>query len=494
MAGFQAPEAATLNSAAPESAQASGWLKKRGRVNTALKQRWFVLEDGVLSYFSGTTAHMDLKGSISLANAQVQAGKQGFCINLIAASGRTYVLEARNLEDYKYWLTSLQRATTTVGVKFTPSYESPPPSSPSEAGTPSPRKRQNTVLATAQPKLQEFNLHGDRSPPVSRVPPPPSPPPAPVPPPQQPASVPAPRPQALDISDSPASSSATSAAAAAAAPASTPRQAHDASSSAVSSSPAAASSSSPAAASSSSGVAAVPNGRLVWLPVEDEDAWVAASVEKLGKGQVRATRLRAPPGVSLTLMLSEEELVQLLPVSGSLEEPVADLTQLESISTAAVLHTLRQRHASQHVYTAVGPIILALNPFAATAECSPERLAQLALVDDPDSLPPHVFNTARSAYSVMQRTGGPQAILISGESGAGKTETAKIVMSSIAKLSKSSAQSTSLALKSGLLLEAFGCARRAARHTICSSTPCILHHPSTPPPIQRVLPPCHRSS
>ena len=215
---------------------------------------------------------------------------------------------------------------------------------------------------------------------------------------------------------------------------------------------------SPAAISATNSTLFGDGARLVWLPVSDEDAWVAAEVSgpAAAGGAVQVKRLHAPDGVARNMTITQAELDDLMPVSGRLDTPVADLTHLETISTAAVLHTLRQRHAAQHIYTAVGPIILALNPFAPTAECTPQRLAELAACEEPDTLPPHVFSIARSAYTVLSRTGGSQAILISGESGAGKTETAKIVMSCLAQLSSSSAHATSVALESGLLLEAFG--------------------------------------
>ena len=177
-----------------------------------------------------------------------------------------------------------------------------------------------------------------------------------------------------------------------------------------------------------------------------------------------ATRLHAPDGVPLELTLDDEEARALLPAGGDVDEPVGDLTQLESISTGAVLHTLRRRHAAREIYTAIGGIVLALNPFGPTDACAPETLRWLAAQPDPDVLPPHVFNVARSAYTVMAHTGGPQAILVSGESGAGKTETAKLCMGCLARLSCSPAASTTLALESGVLLEAFGNATTVMNH------------------------------
>lgn len=171
--------------------------------------------------------------------------------------------------------------------------------------------------------------------------------------------------------------------------------------------------------------------------------------------------------------------------------PPADLIDLPSISTATVLHTLRLRHGADQIYTAIGPVIsernrlaaitpqtfaartmcfnplltpyclawaVAMNPFRKTAESSPERIQELLRVPA-EELPPHIFNVARSAYSVMCATGGAQSILISGESGAGKTESAKLCLACLAKLSSSPAAVTATALESGLLLESFGNAR-----------------------------------
>ncbi len=114
-------------------------------------------------------------------------------------------------------------------------------------------------------------------------------------------------------------------------------------------------------------------------------------------------------------------------------------------------------------------MLIAINPFKKTAECSAERIDALIGADSPDTDPPHVYRVSRSAYSVMCATGGAQSILISGESGAGKTEAAKLCMLCLARLSSPAdadaeaeaarSSSTSAALDAGLVLEAFGNAK-----------------------------------
>ena len=202
------------------------------------------------------------------------------------------------------------------------------------------------------------------------------------------------------------------------------------------------------------------DAHAIWLATDDADAWVHASVEHRGNGVVatRAAYATSPclqPSFEVKLSSAEFESMSPAPVHFV---PPSNLTDLESISTASVLHTLRLRHMADEIYTAVNEVIIAVNPFKPTSATSKERI-DLLLRQKPDELPPHVFNVARSAYSVMCATGRPQCILISGESGAGKTETAKIAMTCLAQLSSSPDAATQSALESGLLLEAFGNAK-----------------------------------
>ena len=198
----------------------------------------------------------------------------------------------------------------------------------------------------------------------------------------------------------------------------------------------------------------------VWASVDDEDCVVLATVEERFGGSVHLSRLHAPPGVEKTLVIPEEEFGSYLAATGDLDTPVDDLVKLNDVNQGALLHTLRQRYARDDVYTAIGPILMAVNPFKKLDICSSTTIARMAAEARPtDELPPHIFKTVKAAYSGMVGDGKPQSILISGESGAGKTETAKLCMSCLVEISESSGSSTQAALESAALLEAFGNAR-----------------------------------
>ena len=137
---------------------------------------------------------------------------------------------------------------------------------------------------------------------------------------------------------------------------------------------------------------------------------------------------------------------------------VADLITLPYLNEPAILDALRMRTDAGLVYTNVGTILLAINPFKplpqlySTKALHEYRVNGAARAGAPDSttaLPPHVYAVAEAAYrsmrsSMVDRASGggaageikaDQSILVSGESGAGKTETTKILMQYLAVVS-----------------------------------------------------------
>ncbi|KAF4759053.1 hypothetical protein FOZ63_030865 [Perkinsus olseni] len=108
----------------------------------------------------------------------------------------------------------------------------------------------------------------------------------------------------------------------------------------------------------------------------------------------------------------------------------SDVTMQTHIDEANILHNMEVRYGEDLVYTYVSSVLLAVNPYKQLG--GEERMAEY-WQKPPHTMPPHPYAIAEAAYRNFISTQRSQAILISGESGAGKTETAKIVASYLAK-------------------------------------------------------------
>lgn len=115
----------------------------------------------------------------------------------------------------------------------------------------------------------------------------------------------------------------------------------------------------------------------------------------------------------------------ILPANPDILDGVDDLTQLSYLNEPSILYNLQNRHSHNAIYTKAGPVILAVNPFKNVPLYGHEFIHdyQHKLKNSP-----HVYAITDNAFSKMMRDEVNQSILISGESGAGKTETAKYAM------------------------------------------------------------------
>ena len=115
-----------------------------------------------------------------------------------------------------------------------------------------------------------------------------------------------------------------------------------------------------------------------------------------------------------------------------------DLTALSYLHEPAVLHNLKVRFVeSRLIYTYSGIILVAINPYKQLPIYG-DAIIHAYSGQNMGDMDPHIFAVAEEAYKQMARNGKNQSIIVSGESGAGKTVSARYTMRYFATVSKSS--------------------------------------------------------
>ncbi|KAK4569767.1 Myosin type-2 heavy chain 1 [Recurvomyces mirabilis] len=105
-----------------------------------------------------------------------------------------------------------------------------------------------------------------------------------------------------------------------------------------------------------------------------------------------------------------------------------DLTNLSHLNEPAVLQAIKLRYAQKEIYTYSGIVLIATNPFARVDSLYVPGMVQVYAGKHRSSQAPHLFAIAEEAFAEMLRDGRNQTIVVSGESGAGKTVSAKYIM------------------------------------------------------------------
>uniref|UniRef100_A0A914EE04 Uncharacterized protein n=2 Tax=Acrobeloides nanus TaxID=290746 RepID=A0A914EE04_9BILA len=137
----------------------------------------------------------------------------------------------------------------------------------------------------------------------------------------------------------------------------------------------------------------------------------------------------------------------------------ADLCMLPELTEQTLLDNLRDRFNSGHIYTYIGPILVAVNPFNFFPIYNPKYARLYCQSRRLGALPPHIFAIADITYHNMLRIKENQCVVISGESGSGKTESTNFLLHHLTTLSQKGSSGTTVEqtlLSAGPVLEAFG--------------------------------------
>ncbi|KAJ3137896.1 Myosin type-2 heavy chain 1 [Physocladia obscura] len=174
-------------------------------------------------------------------------------------------------------------------------------------------------------------------------------------------------------------------------------------------------------------------GTKVWF-ADDVEGWIVAVLkEQLQTDEKIRMVFEAPLRKDIVYESPLATLIQsnfstLPPLKNPpMLEGIDDLSNLSYLHEPEVLHNIRLRYMQEQIYTYSGIVLIAMNPFQRLALYSSDIMREYS-GKRRGELEPHLFAVAEEAYRTMIREKKNQSIIVSGESGAGKTQSAKYIM------------------------------------------------------------------
>uniref|UniRef100_A0A674HDB9 Myosin X n=1 Tax=Taeniopygia guttata TaxID=59729 RepID=A0A674HDB9_TAEGU len=204
-------------------------------------------------------------------------------------------------------------------------------------------------------------------------------------------------------------------------------------------------------------------GARVWL--QEQDQLQPCTVGFCANGNVLFTSDYGMVFQYPKATLSREKV---LPMHQTNVDGVEDMSMLGDLHEAAILLNLHQRYQQGNIYTNIGSILASVNPYKPIPGLYGVDAIELYRQHRLGELPPHIFATANECYCCLWKRHDSQCVLISGESGAGKTESTKLLLKFLsamsqtslgAPLSEKSTHVEEAILESSPILEAFGNAK-----------------------------------
>lgn len=195
----------------------------------------------------------------------------------------------------------------------------------------------------------------------------------------------------------------------------------------------------------------------MWIPlkdVKDFDVPIGAVVKSVDGLGMLLTDDQGEERFLSGSSLSDVQSMHPSCVSG-----VDDMIQLGELTEAGILRNLLIRYYRRKIYTHIGMVLVAVNPYQLYPIYDAEHIDKYSQETDITLLPPHIFSTAQYAFTSMKRRLQNQSIIISGESGAGKTESTKLILRYLTTVGGQHTTLDQQILDANPILEAFGNAK-----------------------------------
>ncbi|KAI5286117.1 Myosin type-2 heavy chain 1 [Ascosphaera aggregata] len=174
-------------------------------------------------------------------------------------------------------------------------------------------------------------------------------------------------------------------------------------------------------------------GTRAWQP-DPTEGWVGSElIEKKDEGDRVKLIFQLQNGETKEVITTQADIensdASLPPLMNpTVLEASEDLTNLSHLNEPAVLQAIKLRYAQKEIYTYSGIVLIAINPFARVDSLYVPQMVHVYAGKQRATQAPHLFAIAEEAFSDMLRDKKNQTVVVSGESGAGKTVSAKYIM------------------------------------------------------------------
>ncbi|XP_030880090.1 unconventional myosin-VI [Leptonychotes weddellii] len=194
------------------------------------------------------------------------------------------------------------------------------------------------------------------------------------------------------------------------------------------------------------------DGKPVWAP-HPTDGFQMGNIVDIGPDSLTIEPLNQKGKTFLAL------INQVFPAEEDSKKNVEDNCSLMYLNEATLLHNIKVRYSKDRIYTYVANILIAVNPYFDIPKIYSSETIKSYQGKSLGTMPPHVFAIADKAFRDMKVLKMSQSIIVSGESGAGKTENTKFVLRYLTESYGTGQDIDDRIVEANPLLEAFGNAK-----------------------------------